>query len=320
MIDASFDSRSRKLAAIGGVYQYDTGQRLRLHGLPTPEELEETDELLSGETVTVQVQYSHKGDEQSETREAAYDEEAGAWIAEIPNVYFLTYAPVFVHVYVMHGIKDGVVRARTCYEATFTPASRPAPSTLATPDQVNSWDVLVDEVNLTLSTMNTAISGANAATERTNAAIAQAQAATRDAQTATGEAQKAAGEAQTEAGNASKVAGKLQAMRVTAATLAPGSSATAALSDDGTRFALALGIPQGVKGATGPQGPQGPQGVKGDKGDTGARGATGATGPQGPQGPVGPQGPKGDTGATGPTGPAGVTFRLSGTTLYIDTV
>ncbi len=320
MIDASFDSRSRRLAAIGGVYQYDTGQRLRLHGLPTPEELLEADELLSGETVTVQVQYSHKGDEQSETREAAYDEEAGAWIAEIPNVYFLTYAPVFVHVYVMHGVKNGVVRARTCYEATFTPASRPAPSTLATPDQVNAWDVLVEEINLTISTMNTAVSGANAATERANAAAGQAQTATRNAQTATGEAQKAAGEARTAAGNASKIAGKLQAMRVTAATLAPGSSATAALTDDGTRFALALGIPRGVTGATGPQGPQGA------KGDTGARGATGATGPQGPKGdtgprgPTGPQGPQGPTGPAGPQGPAGVTFRLDGTTLYIDTV
>ena len=43
------------------------------------------------------------------------------------------------------------------------------------------------------------------------------------------------------------------------------------------------------------RGPQGPQGEKGDKGE------------------MGPQGPQGET------GPAGVTFTLSGTTLYIDT-
>ena len=37
MIHASFDDRSHKSAAIAGIYQYDTGQRLRMHGLPTPQ-------------------------------------------------------------------------------------------------------------------------------------------------------------------------------------------------------------------------------------------------------------------------------------------
>ena len=51
----------------------------------------------------------------------------------------------------------------------------------------------------------------------------------------------------------------------------------------------------------------GPQGPKGDTGETGPQG------PKGDTGETGPQGPKGDT------GPAGVTFTLSGSTLYIDT-
>lgn len=32
MIHASFDDRSHKSAAIAGIYQYDTGQRLKMHG------------------------------------------------------------------------------------------------------------------------------------------------------------------------------------------------------------------------------------------------------------------------------------------------
>ena len=38
MIEANFESRTHKNAAIAGVYQYDTGQRLRMRGLPTPDE------------------------------------------------------------------------------------------------------------------------------------------------------------------------------------------------------------------------------------------------------------------------------------------
>lgn len=56
MIDAIFDRHSRS-AAVSGVYQYDTGQRLRLRGLPSPDEMLERDTLLSGEEVTVQAQF-----------------------------------------------------------------------------------------------------------------------------------------------------------------------------------------------------------------------------------------------------------------------
>ena len=64
---------------------------------------------------------------------------------------------------------------------------------------------------------------------------------------------------------------------MSAETLAPGSTATVAISEnDGVKH-LTYGIPRGRDGKQGPQGPQ------------------------------------------GETGPAGVTFTLSGTTLYIDT-
>ena len=62
MIEASFEQATHKSAAIGGIYQYDTGQRLRMHGLPTPEELAEMDDFLVGDAVTVQAQYGYIGD------------------------------------------------------------------------------------------------------------------------------------------------------------------------------------------------------------------------------------------------------------------
>lgn len=277
MIEASFDTGRGRGASVSGAYQYDTGQRLRLHGLPTPGELAQMDELLSGEGVTVQVQYSYKGDEQSEMRLASYDAAEDVWLAEVPNAYLTRSAAVLVHIYVSYGVEDGLSRGKTCYEAAFTPISRPAPSTMVTPEQVSSWDAMVEEVNLTLSTMNAAISEANATVEASSAATQQAGAAA-------GSANAAAGNAQAAAQNANAITARLRGMQATAKTLAAGSAATAALTDDGTRYQLTLGIP---RGATGPQGPQGPQGPAGER---------------------------------GPTGPAGVSFRLDGTTLYINTV
>ena len=111
------------------------------------------------------------------------------------------------------------------------------------------------------------------------------------------------------------------------ATLAEGSKATAALSGEGLKKTLSLGIPRGAtgiqgpkgeKGATGERGPQGLQGEKGEvgpqgeigpqgpKGATGAQGPKGDAGEQGPQGVQGKQGPQGIQGETGPRGPQGL--------------
>ena len=359
MIHASFDDRSHKSAAIAGIYQYDTGQRLRMHGLPTPQELAERDDFLSGDTVTVQAQYGFIGDSQTETRLASYDGESGCWTADIPDIYLTRSSTVKVFVYVGYGAAEGMGRSKTCYEGSFTPISRPAPGTQVTPGQANAWDELVAEVNLTLAKMNTATSNTNAATEEASRATEAADTATKNANLAAsnanaqaasaasaassanlaaananeqasnanraaGSANAQAGAAAGAAGNANSAAGSannaaasaaaqashLQNMVVTAGTREYGSGSTASLTDDGTKKILSLGIERGPQGVQGPQGiqgatgPQGPKGDKGDKGDTGATGATGATGPQGPQGPM---------------GPAGVTFSLSGTTLYITT-
>lgn len=164
MIHASFDDKSHKSAAIAGIYQYDTGQRLKMHGLPSPKELAEKDDFLSGDVVTVQAQYGFIGDSQTETRLASYDEASGCWTADIPDIYLTRSSTVKVFVYVGYGAAEGAGRSKTCYEGSFTPISRPAPGTQVTPGQANAWDELVAEVNLTLAKMNTATSGANAAT------------------------------------------------------------------------------------------------------------------------------------------------------------
>ena len=78
-------------------------------------------------------------------------------------------------------------------------------------------------------------------------------------------------------------------------TLPTGSEATAALSGEGLRKTLSLGIPRGEKGERGERGEQGPPGEQG---------------PQGIQGPRGDAGPKGERGEQGPPGTASaVTVR-----------
>ena len=288
MIHASFDDRSHKCAAIAGIYQYDTGQRLKMHGLPSPRELAERDDFLSGDAVTVQAQYGFVGDSQTETRMASYDEASGCWTADIPDIYLTRSSTVKVFVYVGYGAAEGAGRSKTCYEGSFTPISRPAPGTQVTPGQANAWDALVAEVNLTLAKMNTAVSGANAAAETAGTAASGANQAAEAANTAAGSANsaaeaanQAAKAANTAAAGANTQAAHLQSMIVQAATREYGSGSTASLTDDGKKKILSLGLERGKPGR---------DGAKGDKGD------------------------KGDT------GPAGVTFQLSGTVLTITTV
>lgn len=259
MLEASFDAARNRGASISGAYQYDTGQRIRMHGLPTPDDLAQRDDFLSGDIVAVQAQYGYKGDSQSEPRVALYDEENDCWVADIPDAYLTRAEPVFVYVYVMYGADETHNRSKTMYVGSFTPIARPAPSTAVTPDQMNAWDALVGEVNLTLSEMNTAISSVNAAVVSAGEAAAQARKA---AQTASSAA---------EAANAQ--ANVIKNTTVSAQTLSAGSDATVTTTNNSQGGVhITYGIPRGEKG---------------DKGDT---------------------------------GPAGVTFRLEGSTLYIDTV
>ena len=260
MIDASFDLGRGRSASVSGAYQYDTGQRLRLLGLPTPQELAMRDDFLSGDEVIVQAQYSYRGDSQSEARLAQFDEARGAWLADVPDAYLTRHAAVTVHIYVMYGREGEQARAKTCYEAVFTPISRPAPGDRVTPAQENAWDVLVTEVTLSLAQMNTAASNAAAATEQAISATDRAYAAAEAAHGAAG------------------YADRWYSARAQAQTLAPGAQASVTLEEDDDGLLLTYGIPRGERGEAGEQGPAGAAGARGPQGEKGEPGAQGIPG------------------------------------------
>lgn len=180
MIEASFEPAKSRSAAVSGVYQYDTGQRLRMLGLPSPEEFLEMDELLADDSkMTVRAQFAFVGDSQTEERIAEYD--GTAWVTRIPDVYLQESADVHLYVYVSHGSTEESMRAKTVYEAVFRPIPRPAPNTGVTPDQTNAWEALVQEVNIAIAGTKTATSNANAEANRASDAAAAANEAARKA-------------------------------------------------------------------------------------------------------------------------------------------
>lgn len=193
MLEANFSPETSRGASVTGAVQYDSGQRLRLRGLPTPQELAVEDELLSGDSVSVQVQFAYRGDSQSEPRPAGYDAAEGCWVCEVPDAYLTRASEVQVYVYVGYGAdEDGKTRSKTMYTATFRPEGRPAPNDSVTPDQKNAWDALVAEVNLALSNVATATSGANAAAQTAQNAADNIGTAASDATAAAKAANEAA--------------------------------------------------------------------------------------------------------------------------------
>ena len=215
---------------VAGAYQYDTGQRLRLRGLPAPFELAEKDDFVSGDVVTVQVQFAYEGDSQTESRLATYEEDEDAWLVAVPDVYLQRSYPVGFFVYVGYGTDGEGARSKTMYTGTFKPTGRPSPGDQVTPDQKNAWDALVAEVNLAISATNTAASNANAA---------------------------------------AAVAGKWGNVTTSAETLPEGSNATFAVSETGTGKNMHVGIPRGATGAQGPKGDKGDKGDTGATGPAG---------------------------------------------------
>ena len=230
MIEASYNPNKTNAAMVAGAYQYDTGQRLRLRGLPAPFELAEKDDFVSGDVVTVQVQFAYEGDSQTESRLATYEEDEDAWLVAVPDVYLQRSYPVGFFVYVGYGTDGEGARSKTMYTGTFKPTGRPSPGDQVTPDQKNAWDALVAEVNLAISATNTAASNANAA---------------------------------------AAVAGKWGNVTTSAETLPEGSNATFAVSETGTGKNMHVGIPRGATGAQGPKGDKGDKGDTGATGPAG---------------------------------------------------
>ena len=246
MIDAIFDRHSRS-AAVSGAYQYDTGQRLRLRGLLSPDELLERDALLSGEAATVQAQFAYEGDSQTEPRLAAWDEDLYAWLVDIPDAYLTRSETVRVYVEVYYGADENGGRTKTMYEGVFRPISRPASNDTATEDQLSAWSTLAAEVDLVLSPAGQAQQNAVSQAE---SAISAGDAA----QTAATHAREAAQEARAAEDALSAMAQALGGITVREETLAAGSAATAALSGS----VLTLGIPRGADGPKGDTGNTGP--------------------------------------------------------------
>lgn len=246
MIDAIFDRHSRS-AAVSGVYQYDTGQRLRLRGLPSPDEMLKRDTLLSGDAVTVQAQFGYEGDSQTEPRLAAWDEDLYAWLVDIPDAYLTRSETVRVFVEVYYGADENGGRTKTMYEGVFKPISRPASMGTATDDQLSAWETLAAEVDLVLSTAGPAQQNAVSQAESAISAANTAQASADNSREAAWEAYGAE--------DALAALGEtLGGITVQTETLPPGSAATATLSGS----VLTLGIPRGADGAQGETGDTGP--------------------------------------------------------------
>lgn len=247
MICAEFDRT--KSAAVGGVYQYDTGQRLMMRGLPSPEELAKEDELLSGELVTMQAQFSYKGDSQSEMRLAMWDEKRGAWLVDVPDEYLTRNREVYVYVFCYYGSNEYGERGETAYEAVFRPISRPAPSGMVTEEQLAQWHGLKAEIEISLSKVETAIDHVQGAEDELNEAANAAKSAKQRA----GEAADTANTAKSSLADA----GRNSLAQGATTSLSAGAAATATLA--GGR--LTIGAPRGAAGAKGDTGETGPSDV-----------------------------------------------------------
>jgi len=254
MIAAVFDGRNDRSGAVSGAYQYDTGQRLAMHGLPSPQELAGKDDLLSGDLVTVQAQFSYKGDSQTDMRLAMWDEERKIWLVDVPDEYLTRHRDVHMYVYCYYGSDETGERAETAYEASFRPVSRPAPAGTVTQDQLEQWANLKAEIEISLAKVGNAAGGANDAAREADEAGERAAGDMQSAHAAA-QAAKDAADALREAGE------KVGQADGTTAKIAAGAQATAALGLQEKIGRLTLGAPQGANGRKGETGDTGPSDV-----------------------------------------------------------
>lgn len=247
MINAYFDRDMGRDGLITGAYQYDTGQRLRLSGLPSPDEMAEMDEFLSGDLVTVAVHYSRVGETQTEPTLATYDETRGVWLAAVPDEYLTRHVKVQVLVHVYWGSDGEQERGKTMYSGSFVPISRPAPNNVVSDDQLDTWATLEEEVQLALTPLNTATDRATDAATDASEAADYANGCAENADSATDAATDALQTLLMETGTFGYVT-------IVTTALPSGSAATAEKNGN----TITLGIPRGADGATGAKGPTGP--------------------------------------------------------------
>lgn len=253
MIVASFDGT--RSAAVGGVYQYDTGQRLVMHGIPSPMELARQDDMLSGDLVTMQAQFSCRGDSQAQMRLAMWDEARKVWMADVPDEYLTRSRDVHVYVYLYYGADATGERAQTAYEATFCPIGRPAPSGIVTEDQLAQWADIKAEIEISMSKVNNAIEEANNAADY---ADTEGKRAEQEAEKASAAAQ-AAKDAKD---NLTDAGGDIGSARCSSTSLPVGREATASLELTGEIGRLNIGSPIGNTGEKGAMGDTGPADIR----------------------------------------------------------
>ena len=254
MIQASF-GRTTRAASIAGAYQYDTGQRLAMHGLPAPEAFSAEDDFLSGDLAVVEVHFSRAGDSQAEMRLGIWDADRQIWLAAVPDEYLTASEEIQVHVYVSHGTLDEQTRARTAYEGVFTPIARPAPLGVSTPEQEAEWAAKAGEIELALAACANAQKNALSGVESTNLAALRAQKPAENAEAAAQAAKTQTQLLETE--------GLIwQRATFTVSDLAPGSGATVSLTRVGSTPHFEFGIPRGANGTPGMQGEDGPTDVE----------------------------------------------------------
>jgi len=251
MIEAHFDAKMGRTALITGAYQYDVGQRLRLSGLPSPDELAAMDDFLSGDIVTVMVHFSRKGDSQSDTRLAMWDGARSVWLVSVPDEYLTRHIAVYVQVFVYYGTDGEDERGKTMYEGVFTPSSRSAPSNVVTDEQRETWSDKEQEVQLVLVPLGNATENAKQAAD---GAVSAADAAERSAASAQ-EAEKKAQEAQTALAEFAKF---LSSMNIRVVTVPTGEEAKAVKNGN----QVTLSVPTGKDGGKGETGDKGPGDVE----------------------------------------------------------
>jgi len=247
LIEAYFDSSMGRKGLITGAYQYDTGQRLRLSGLPSPDELAEMDDFLSGDLVTVSVQYSRVGDTQGHTSLAIWDEDRWVWMANIPDEYLSRHVTVNVQVRTYYGSDGAQERGKTMFEGSFVPISCAAPNNTVSDDQIEQWENLEQEVQLSLVPLETATDKARDAAEEATTASNEANQSAANANAAADRAENALAALLAESD-------ELAGLSFQVTHLAAGSSATATKNGN----TITLGIPRGANGAKGATGDTGP--------------------------------------------------------------
>lgn len=247
MIEASFERGMKRSAAASNAYQYDTGQRLKMHGLPSPEEFACGDEFLSGDMVTMQVHFGLKGDSQTQARLARWDEDSQCWLVMIPDEYLQMTESVYAYIYVSYGLdEEGNGRTKTMYELVFKPISRPAPNNVATSEQWEAWALKKEEVDLAIDALRAAQAGAETARQNAQASAQEASAAAKDAQDAREEAQD-------KQRRLDGIRSYWENLKVRTIPLKEGENATVSLAAG----VLTYGLPSGAAGAKGTPGDTG---------------------------------------------------------------